>query len=63
MIAQGVNSRGLHVNAASTAINTVIQYEFCTVWWGVIFLVIMWAGSLIRGFKYTGMSCVCMARQ
>ncbi|GHJ84576.1 hypothetical protein NliqN6_0978 [Naganishia liquefaciens] len=52
---------GLHVNAASTAINTVIQYEFCTVWWGVIFLVIMWAGSLIRGFKYTEVAAIVSA--
>ncbi|KAJ9098964.1 hypothetical protein QFC19_006188 [Naganishia cerealis] len=52
---------GLHVNAAQTAINTVIQYEFCTVAWGVIFLLIMWAGSLIRGFKYTEIAAVLSA--
>ncbi|KAJ9107959.1 hypothetical protein QFC20_003644 [Naganishia adeliensis] len=52
---------GLHVNAAQTSINTVIQYEFCTVAWGVIILVIMWAGSLVRGFKYTEVAAVISA--
>lgn len=54
-------SRGLHVNAAQTAINTVIQYEFCTVAWGVIFLVIMWAGSMIRGFKHAEYAAILSA--
>ncbi|KAJ9104620.1 hypothetical protein QFC21_002118 [Naganishia friedmannii] len=53
--------RGLHVNAAQTAINTVIQYEFCTVAWGVIFLVVMWAGSMIRGFKGTEIAAILSA--
>ncbi|KAJ9119931.1 hypothetical protein QFC24_005414 [Naganishia onofrii] len=52
---------GLHVNAAQTAINTVIQYEFCTVAWGVIFLVVMWAGSMIRGFKGTEIAAILSA--
>ena len=41
---------GLHVNAGSVAINT-LGYTFCSALWGLIICVIMYAGSLVRGFS------------
>jgi uncharacterized membrane protein len=41
---------GLHVNAGTVAINT-LGYTFCSALWGLIIGVIMYAGSLVRGFS------------
>lgn len=41
---------GLHVNAGSVAINT-LGYTFCSALWGLIICVLMYAGSLVRGFS------------
>ncbi len=43
---------GLHVNAGSTAINTLNHRGICTAYWGVILLFIMFLGSLVRNFRF-----------
>jgi hypothetical protein len=42
---------GLHLNAGTTVINT-LHYTFCSTIWGVILLIIMFAGSLFRDFRH-----------
>lgn len=42
---------GLHLNAGTTVINT-LRYTFCSTIWGVILLIIMFAGSLFRDFRH-----------
>ena len=51
---------GLHLNAGTTAINT-LGYTICSAVWGVILLVIMYIGSLVRGFSHAEAAAVVSA--
>jgi TRAP-type C4-dicarboxylate transport system permease large subunit len=51
---------GLHVNAGTVAINT-LGYTFCSALWGLILLVIMYLGSLVRGFSHAEAAAVVSA--
>lgn len=51
---------GLHINAGTTAINT-LGYTVCSVVWGVVLTVVMFAISLLRGFKYAEVAAIISA--
>ena len=51
---------GLHLNAGTTAINT-LGYTICSAVLGVILLIIMYIGSLVRGFSHAEAAAVVSA--